>query len=102
MWRDYAAAKLANNYRLLLVAAVLAGAVGATCCLCTRALPAEREIVRGRKPDLIVSGPFGEYKIYGAHDWLAPVIEQGRRMNQIEAKENHSVDPTLSPYPEEY
>ena len=52
--------------------------------------------------DIVIKGPLGEHKVYGAKDWLSPIIEQGQRMNKIEAVENHAQFPHLSPNPEDY
>lgn len=82
----------------------LATSVLFICVLCSNAGNAEGLGLSANKsrPDLIISGPFGEYKIYGADRLLAPVIEQGRMMNKIEAMENHNQFEHLSPNPEDY
>ena len=101
VWRDYAAAKFARHYKKAIGAAGAIGAIVLTILLCHQAgrWVGDAECLA---PDFIIEGPLGTYKVYGAKDWLEPVIEQGRRMNKIEAKENHSLDPTLSPDPEDY
>lgn len=89
------------NAAIIITGALLA--VLATCELCRNALPPQAPMQFGRpRPDITIQSPFGEYKIYGAQDWIEPLIEQGRMMNKIEALENHNQFEHLSPNPEDY
>jgi hypothetical protein len=44
----------------------------------------------------------GRIEIDGAHELIAPIIEQGQMMNKIEAMENNKQWPEMSPNPEDY
>ena len=100
---DYAASIVARNHRKLIVFTGFALAIGATCELCREnGKHTQTFETAGSQPDITIDGPLGTYKIYGAKEWLEPVVRQGRMMNKIEALENHNQFPHLSGNPEDY
>ena len=65
--------------------------------------PEAPEMFRRKEGQVVISVPgLGRVTVDGAQDLLEPVVEQGRRMNKIEALENHNQFEHLSPNPEDY
>ena len=65
--------------------------------------PEVPEMFRRKAGQIVVNVPgLGRVTVDGAGELLEPVVEQGRRMNKIEAMENHNQFEHLSPNPEDY
>lgn len=105
MWRDYLAAKIARNHRIVIILSGMLGAFLTVIVMChTLSQDIEdNEFYRRKEGVVVITDPTGmRWEIEGLDEWLNPVIEQGKRMNKIEAMENHAQFPYLSDSPEDY
>lgn len=106
MWkRDYAAAKIARRWKTIIPLFGISCAALTVCGMCwIGTIPPQRMQDKPKKHGVvIVTGPGGfKWEIEGLGNLIAPIIEQGKTMNKIEAMENHAQFPWMSDNPKDY